>query len=173
MLRPGFPATWITSHVILPVLCLPEFVFGLALGAIFLSKPASEPRAATNDWITVAGILPCFAIFAAGAGDYLTSLTTAVCFGWAIYRLANGRGWLTNLLSSRVFLLLGGASFSVYILQGPVRLISRRLFANFHPGLDAVLSPFILISLSCLIFLFYEEPLRNVIRKFLTRPQKA
>ncbi|HUZ95819.1 MAG TPA: acyltransferase [Edaphobacter sp.] len=173
MLRPGFPATWLTRHVILPVLCLPEFVFGLALGAIFLRRQTIEPRVATNDWITAAGILPCFAILAAGAGDYLISLTTVVCFGWAIYRLADGRGWLTNVLSSKVFLLLGGASFALYILQGPVRIIAHRLFANFRPGLDAALSPFILISLSCLIFLFYEEPLRDIIRKFLTRPQKA
>lgn len=172
-LHPAMPATWLTRHVILPVLCLPEFVFGLALGAIFLRKQTSEPNVATNDWITAAGILPCLIIFAAGAGGYLVSLTAALCFGWAIYRLAKGYGWLTDLLSSRVFLLLGGASFSIYILQGLVRIGVRRLFAHFHPGLDAVLSPFILIALSCIIFLFYEEPLRNVIRKLLTRPQKA
>lgn len=173
LLHPGNPATWLTRHVILPVLCLPEFVFGLALGAIFLRKQTFEPHVATNDWITAAGILPCFLIFASGPGGYLASLTTALCFGWAIYRLADGRGWLTDLLSSKVFLLLGGASFSLYLLQGVVRMIVRRLFANLHPGLDAALAPFILIASSCIIFLFYEEPLRNVIRKFLTRPRKA
>lgn len=173
LLHPGIPPGWLSTHIILPVLCLPEFVFGLALGAIFLRKQALEPHAPSNDWITAAGILPCLLIFAAGPGGYLVSFTTAICFGWAIYRLADGHGWLTDLLSSEVFLLLGGASFSLYILQGLVRVIVRRLFAHLHPGLDAALSPFILISLSCIIFLFYEEPLRNVIRKLLTRPQKV
>jgi peptidoglycan/LPS O-acetylase OafA/YrhL len=173
MLHPTLPTTWLTRHVILPVLCLPEFVFGLALGAIFLRKQTFETHVASNDWITAAGILPCLIIFASGAGGYLASLTAAICFGWAIYRLADGRGWLTDLLSSRVFLLLGGASFSLYILQGLVRILIRRLFAHLHPGLDAVLSPFILIALSCIIFLFYEEPLRDVVRKLLIRPRKA
>lgn len=173
LLHPGLPATWLTRHVILPVLCLPEFVFGLALGAIFLRKQTLERHVSSNDWITAAGILLCLIIFAAGASGYLSSLTTAICFGWAIYRLADGHGWLTDLLSSKVFLLLGGASFSLYILQGLIRVAVHHLFASLHPGLDAVLSPFILISLSCVIFLFYEEPLRNVIRKLLTRPQKA
>jgi peptidoglycan/LPS O-acetylase OafA/YrhL len=70
-------------------------------------------------------------------------------------------------------LLLGGASYSVYLLQALIREITHKLFGRFHPGFDAVLSPIILICLSCLIFLFYEEPLRDVIRNLLLRRPTA
>jgi peptidoglycan/LPS O-acetylase OafA/YrhL len=169
LIHPLADSTWLTSHVILPVLSLPEFLLGMVLGALFLRKRDLTPSAATNDWITTVGILVCCVLIAAGLGDTLISLGAVGCFSWAIYRLADGHGWLTNLLSSRAMLLLGGASYSVYLLQALIRLITHNAFARFHPGLDAVLSPIILIFLSCLIFLFYEEPLRDVVRKLLLR----
>jgi peptidoglycan/LPS O-acetylase OafA/YrhL len=141
----------------------------MVLGALFLRKQSLQPASTTNDWITAAGILACCALIGAGVGDTLISLAAVGCFSWAIYRLADGRGWLTDLLSSRAMLLLGGASYTVYLLQSLVREITRRALVRFHPGLDAALSPIILVFLSCLIFLFYEEPLRDVVRKLLLR----
>ena len=167
--HPAVPAYWLTRHMILPVLCLPEFGFGMSLGALFLRKRALRPDSVTNDWITFAGIVPCFALISAGFGTWLSSLAAIFGFGWAIYRLADGRGWLTSFLSSRVMLLLGGASYSIYLLQSLVREASYLFFANLHPGLDAILSPLLLIGLSCLIFLFYEEPMRDLVRKLLVR----
>jgi peptidoglycan/LPS O-acetylase OafA/YrhL len=164
--HPNVPATLLTSHVILPVLCLPEFIFGMLLGAIFLQKSAFDASPATNDWITFAGIVPSLGLIAAGVGGYLTTFAAFFCFGWSIYRLASGRGWLTNLLSSRVMLLLGGASYTIYILQGLNRAWARRLL---RPGLDAIVAPIVLVGLSCLIFLFYEEPIRDLVRNLLIR----
>lgn len=163
------PPTWLVTHVLLPIVCLPEFFFGMALGALFLRKQNLNPQSSSNDWITVAGILPCLLIIGSTFNLWLISLAGAFCFGWSIYRLADGRGWLSTFLSSKPLMLLGGASFSIYLLQAPNRTISRRIFDHIHPGLDAALAPFILISVSCLIFLFYEEPLRDKIRKLLTR----
>jgi len=169
LFHPLADSTWLASHIILPVLSLPEFLLGMVLGALFLQKQNITPASPTNDWITAAGILACCALIAAGVGDTLISLAAVGCFSWAIYRLANGRGWLTYLLSSKAMLLLGGASYTVYLLQALIREATRRIFAHFHLGFDAVLSPIILICLSCLIFLFYEEPLRDVVRKLLLR----
>jgi peptidoglycan/LPS O-acetylase OafA/YrhL len=169
LFHPLMTATWLTRSIILPVLCLPEFALGMVLGALFLEKRNREPDVPTNDWITAAGILPCCVLIASGVGDLLTSLAAVLCFGWSIYRLANGRGWLTNLLSSQPMLLLGGASFSIYLLQALVREGVHRLLSRSHPGLDAALSPLILIILCCLIFLYYEEPMRDVVRNLLLR----
>jgi peptidoglycan/LPS O-acetylase OafA/YrhL len=169
LFHPLADSTWLTSHIILPVLSLPEFLLGMVLGALFLRKQNTHADSPTNDWITAAGVLACCALISAGVGDTLISLAAVGCFSWAIYRLADGRGWLTNLLSSRAMLLLGGASYTVYLLQALIREATRRIFTHFHLGLDAVFSPIILICLSCLIFLFYEEPLRDVIRKLLLR----
>ena len=167
--HPGVPDAWLSRFVILPVLSLPQFILGLLLGAIFLQKQRTTPHAVTNDWVTFAGLLPCAALVASHSGDHFVILGGVFGFGWAIFRLANGRGWLTSLLSTPVMLLLGGASFSIYLLQGLVRIISTRFFAHIHPGLDAAVSPLLLIGLSCLIFLYYEEPLRDVIRNLLVR----
>lgn len=166
------PPNWLARHILLPILCLPEFVLGMVLGALFLHKQKLKPTSSSNDWVTAAGILPCFLIIAfTPTAGYRIALAGVFCFGWAIYRLADGRGWLSALLSSKPMMLLGGASFSIYLLQAPNRIISRRLFGSLHPGLDAAFAPLILISASCLIFLFYEEPLRGLIRKLLTPSQ--
>jgi hypothetical protein len=50
-----------------------------------------------------------------------------------------------------------------------VRESAHRLLSGFRPGLDAILSPLILIVLCCLIFLYYEEPMRDVVRNLLVR----
>lgn len=172
-LHPGIPATWLTTCIILPLLCLPEFLLGMALGAIFMRKRALTPDTASNDWITFAGIVPCCVLISAGVGTFLTSLAAISLFAWSIYRLADGRGWLTAALSSRIMLLLGGASYSIYLLQSLVRETTKIFFTRLHPGLDAVLSPFFLIGLSCLIFLFYEVPMRDIVRNLLTRKQSS
>lgn len=168
MFHSGMPPSWLANHILLPVLCLPEFVFGMTLGSLFLHKQRRNPHSSSNDWITVAGIVPCFLVIGSGAGDLLVSLAGVLCFGWVIYRLADGRGWFSTILSSKPLMLLGGASYSIYLLQSPNRIIARRVFGGLHPGLDAALAPFILIGASCLIFLFYEEPLRGLIRRLLT-----
>jgi peptidoglycan/LPS O-acetylase OafA/YrhL len=169
--HPLAPPSWLTTYIILPVLCLPEFILGMALGALFMHKRHLNPDATTNDWITFAGILPCLYLIARGVNSYFLTFAAVFCFAWSIYRLADGRGWLTATLSGKLLLLLGGASYSIYILQGLIREAAHRLLANFHPGLDAAVAPIILILLSCLIFLFYEEPMRDLVRKLLVRKQ--
>lgn len=159
--------------LLLPLLCLPEFLLGVTLGALFLDKKAAQPSSSSNDWITLAGILPGLCTLGLAFNPYLLSFAATWTFAWCIYRLADGEGPLSRFLSSRVLMLLGGASFSMYLLQGPMRAIMHRLFEHVHPGLDAAVSPFVLIGVSCLIFLFYEEPMRGVLRNALTAPKTA
>ena len=164
---PGTPG----RRLLLPVLCLPDFLLGATLGALFLDKKASQPKSSSNDWITLAGILPGICVMAEAFNPYVLSLAVTWTFAWSIYRLADGRGPLSAFLSSRVLMLLGGASFSMYLLQGPMRVIVHRIFERVHPGLDAAVFPFVLIAAACLIFLFYEEPMRAVLRNVLTGPR--
>jgi len=166
-LRPVTDAPLCLRHIMLPLLCLPQFILGLLLGVIFLRK-RQRGSTPSNDWITFLVLLPCAGLIIFGS-DYLLNIGCLFGFGWAIYRLANGRGWLSRLLSTPLMLLLGGASYSIYLFQGPMREIARRLFASLHPGLDAVLAPILLIAFSCLLFLFYEEPVRDLIRKLLVQ----
>lgn len=165
--HPSIPSTWVSTHILLPVLCLPQFFLGMTLGALFLRKQSRIPDSSSNDWITLVGMLLSGFVISSGVGGYFLEVAAFVGCAWSIYRLADGRGWLTNALSNPIMMLLGGASFSVYILQGLIREYSRRAFAHTHPGLDAALSPIILIGISCLIFLYYEEPMRDKVRGLL------
>jgi peptidoglycan/LPS O-acetylase OafA/YrhL len=167
---PGMPDTTFYRHILLPVLCLPEFLFGIALGALFLHHRHVDPEdSVSKDSITLAGIIPCMVLISFGIGRALASVVAIFWFGWTIYRLANGRGWLTNLLSSKPAMLLGGASFSIYLLQSVVRESARTYLHPLHPGLDAWVAPLFLIPFSCLLYLFWEEPMRKKIRVLLDR----
>jgi len=156
--------------IFLPLLRLPEFILGMLVCSLFLSRTKEkETSFLDSDWITIACMIPPMALIASGTKSWLLSLGAIFWFLWTIYRLANGKGWLTRLLSTKFFILLGGASYSIYLLQGPVREILRR---HVHHGLDAVLSPIVLVLVSILIFLYYEEPLRERLRAVLTGPSK-
>ena len=154
----GLDDSWAARHLLLPVLCLPEFILGMILCALFQQKKASNPDGFSNDWITFAGLAPGVWIIATTDNFYWLSLAAIWSISWGIYRLADGKGPLTGLLSNRLMILLGGASYSMYLLQGPMRVIVHRVFVSSHSEFENVLYPFLLIGLSCLVFFFFEEP---------------
>ena len=90
-----------------------------------------------------------------------------VPFAMMIYGLASCSNLLTAFLSSRLMLLLGGASYSVYLLQAPfrdwVRVISESGLGE-KARLVTPLTPFLLVLFSVAVFKWFEEPLRNRIR---------
>lgn len=97
-------------------------------------------------------------------------------FGLLIYSLASSRDFLTALLSRPLMLLLGGASYSVYLLQAPVRDYVRVLISRFSLRLvvfGAPLTPLILILFSILVFRIWEEPMRHSIRRWLAFISRA
>lgn len=161
------------QKIFLPLLRLPEFFLGMLLGSLFLHRQDQSMRWWQNDWITLIVMIPPIAWIASGKFSKTVALACLFWFTWAIYRLASGKGWLTRLLSSRIFILLGGASYSIYLLQWPIRDLMRQYVAPFHPGLDAALSPILLITLSILIFLYYEEPLRERLRAVLSGSSRS
>jgi len=165
----GSPVAW----VFLPLLRIPEFCLGMLMGRLFLERDRGTSVLRHNSWITFAGMLPAIALIACSASSQVVSLAAVFWFTWAIYRLASGTGWLAELLSTKIFILLGGASYSIYLLQSPVRELLRQHVGPMHPSLDAALSPIVLIAVSIVIFLYYEEPLRERLRSALTTPHRS
>ncbi|HET9086928.1 MAG TPA: acyltransferase [Acidobacteriaceae bacterium] len=164
------PENWIHSgfllarHLPLPVLRLPEFVTGTVLGLIFLRSPGWK----------VGGLVTVLMAVLSAAGlcllpDRWASLSVAP-LALLILGLASQRGPLAWILSTRIAVLLGGASYAVYLLQLPVRIYTRLAVAELAhapQGLDAFLSPLVLLLLSTAVFLFWEEPSRRFLRKTL------
>jgi peptidoglycan/LPS O-acetylase OafA/YrhL len=77
-----------------------------------------------------------------------------------IFQLAGGYGVLTAVLSSKPLILLGGASYALYLLQGPLRAICEQYIP--HP-FDRFLSPVVTIAAAIAVFQFWEQPCRRML----------
>lgn len=147
----------------LPVLRLPEFVVGVALGLLLLrSRPRPAPRHSYLFYLAaaLALLLLCLPI-----GKWVSVVMIPTAF--MLYELAFPQGFPARLLASRPAVLLGGASYAIYLLQYPVRAGTKLVFSWLGPSfslLGSVLTPVILTAFSLVVFRYWEEPLRKSLR---------
>lgn len=139
----------------LPILRLPEFLLGLCAGLLF-RRGVRLPWAG---WISLASVAAAVAIMASGHPQLLRFIILP--FAFLIFSLAHGTGTIAKALSTKVLLLLGGASYSVYLLQEPVRILLHEWIGRQGDGLDTYLFVPVLICFAVLVFRFYEEPMRH------------
>jgi peptidoglycan/LPS O-acetylase OafA/YrhL len=145
----------------MPVQRLPEFACGILLAMRFLERrPVGNAFRIGFYLIAVAGLLSTV------HGQWLSLLVLP--FAGLIYELASSRSMLARLLSSHALVFLGGASYSIYLLQFPVRnwvRLASSSALHFPDIWGALASPLLLIAFSCLVFHFYEEPLRRLLKR--------
>lgn len=182
-------ATHVGAHgywfvYILPATRLPEFVFGMALGAIFLRMSRkSNPRSRSLVWGSVIlfgvlfslhrivpHILTYSALYLPAMGAIIFSMGLAALNGW--------KG-----LSRRWLVILGEASYSFYLLhQVLIRYLMKwRLVALAYAGHPAIVGLGIFLTASVLSVTFYyafERPVRKGIlslagRRFLPTASTA
>jgi peptidoglycan/LPS O-acetylase OafA/YrhL len=92
-----------------------------------------------------------------------------------IVLLGRDTGILSRIFSYSWLILLGEASYSLYILQRPVYGIYEKLIAghlNLPDGMHFYAYLFLLISLSILSFKLFESPMRHLINRLYKRPAK-
>jgi peptidoglycan/LPS O-acetylase OafA/YrhL len=91
-----------------------------------------------------------------------------------IFGLAFGAGLLAKVLASRSMVLLGNASYALYLLHVPVVFltytVARAWFGAESPNTWPmfVAYVFVAIGVSILAFLLVEEPMRHRLRRCLT-----
>jgi peptidoglycan/LPS O-acetylase OafA/YrhL len=172
---PDTPAVNWSPYLFNPLLHLPQFLFGVALGRMFLFGPPVSSR-----WSAV--------LFAAGAA--LTALLLgaraslpwwassnailALVFGMVIFGATQPTG-LARVLAAPVLVLAGEASYALYIVHSPLLLWWDWLqkVAGLHLPAWASFSIYFAATLgaSVLIFLFVERPARAwVLRLGRTAP---
>jgi peptidoglycan/LPS O-acetylase OafA/YrhL len=153
----------------LPVIRLPEFLAGMVLGVWLLRK--HQPSEAGAHPIRVAVALAgALVLLSAPIGPWVSLVVLP--FAVLVHELAARPSWLASFLSTRLMLLLGGASYSVYLLQYPVRSWVRLIFSKLPSpisSLGAPLTPLILILFSVVAYLCYEEPSRHALRRWFLR----
>ncbi len=142
----------------LPVLRTAEFVFGIMLCRIRLLYPTA-PKMISG---SVAGLVLTVLI---GVGlmfakDVHSKAVITVLLGLLIFHLSYETGVVSAFLSGKTVVLLGCASYAMYLLQGPVRAWCETLIK--HP-FDKFASPIIVIGGAIVVFLYYEQPARKFI----------
>ncbi len=146
----------------IPVVRLPEFLLGVLLAQRFMQGAAKS-----NDWRIAGYLLAAVAVLSTVRGEWLSLVV--VPFSGLLYELASqsaSRSWF-RWLSARWLIFLGGASYSIYLLQFPVRNWLRFALTPWGPRgymVGGLLSPFLTILTACLVFHWYEEPSRRLLK---------
>ncbi len=165
---------------VLPFSRFPEFLIGVVIGLHFLrAAPEAKPR-----WLrSLPGLLSISAAAAIlvilGSGKvprlWLNNALLAPLFALLTYALASKGGLLRKLLSIRWIVVLGDASYSIYILQEPLHrwaiLASKRLafMPEFRSAEFFILYAAVLIAFSVAALYWVEAPSRVLLKRVLTR----
>lgn len=151
----------------LPVLRLPEFLLGVVLGLVFLRAP-HRPTRRWAVWLSIAVMVSIHATIR-GQWVSLIMLPDALL----VYELAHEGGVINHFLSRKTMMLLGGAAYSMYLLQFPMRRAMEWIFAHFLPRLSNIgpplITPLLLVGVAVVVHLRFEEPVRRELRRWFAK----
>jgi peptidoglycan/LPS O-acetylase OafA/YrhL len=152
---------WIWMISTLPIMRLPEFVLGMVLARMFLARP--ELRIEHRDTLSILAFMGILTVLAFRPGQgILTPVLLTPLFALLIYALASGPGILSGFLSLPFLVLLGEASYALYILQVPIMDAVFRMVGN--NGRTFLLAIVTLTAFSIASYLYFETPVRRWIR---------
>jgi len=144
----------------LPVLRLPEFLVGVALGLLFL-RSGQRPRRSVLFYLAAASAV---VVLSLPIGNWVSIVMIPASY--MLYELAFSDALPARLFSSGPLVLLGGASYAIYLLQYPVRAWTKLLFSYAGASfsfLGIALTPVLLTVFSIAVFRYWEEPVRKLL----------
>jgi len=168
---------WVNFVKFNPVMHIPEFCIGIVIGRVHsLLRAQNDFLIRKGYWLYLPGIvLELVAIWTSESTLYpflhnglLLPLHSIVILGFAL-----DGGILARVLSFRHFVLLGNASYSIYIFQSPVAgwvyFIAKRWFHTQPGGLGiTLLFVSVLTGFSLVVFRVIEEPANRLLKGKLT-----
>ncbi|MFB9991315.1 acyltransferase family protein [Deinococcus oregonensis] len=158
-----------------PLFRLPEFLLGILLGWQLLQVKGAG-RAAL--W-SVVGLVGSAALMVWGHTVFppiLNKVMIVPFLALLLWGLAHGRGWVARVFAWSPLVVLGEASYSLYILHVPVYLWLSSAWRRVLPGVPQELAFFlvylaVLIPLSLVTYLALERPAQRLLRRrWQTRP---
>lgn len=174
------PTMVLTAISYFPLLHLPEFLLGVVVGKLFLAYDATvHDRAdrARARWGVVAdcAILAYPALLAATPAlpyPLLHNGLLAPVFALIIFALAAGDGAASRVLSWAPLLLLGEASYGLYLFHLPLLSRVREVGAAVGASWDRWWQPVVVaavasLALSVAVLKLVEEPARRSVRRRL------
>jgi peptidoglycan/LPS O-acetylase OafA/YrhL len=165
-------AGFFVRYVPLPALRIPEFLLGVVMGLRFLRAGSTERRPG-RPVVVYAAVLGTIASLSLPIGDWVSLVILP--FSVLVYELACGGTLLTRFLSTRFMVLLGGASYSIYLLRYPVTMWTRVVVEKLPPAFvraGELLTPLVLILFSIAVFHYWEEPARKALRNWFTKQRQ-
>lgn len=164
-IAPGSTVDGGLAAIPLPILRLPEFLLGIILGQILFSYGGH----ALPKWASAAMLACALAIVALMASGQHIPGFISLGFAALIVFSAISSGPIYAILSNRFLVLLGGASYAIYLLQMGVHSIVEAAFGAEHQAAARAVFPIALIGVSVVVFIFFEEPARKYIRARLSK----
>ena len=153
---------WLSNLKFNPLVRLPEFLIGIALGRHFVVSP---PRS-SGLWLVLLGAISVLLLLCFSESIPYVLLHNgllALPFAAIVYGLALGGGLIGRALSTAAAVRLGEASYALYILHSPIGWWFGYL--NLGSGVGRFASATIAaLVLSILVNRFLEEPLRQKLR---------
>jgi peptidoglycan/LPS O-acetylase OafA/YrhL len=159
-----------STTIWIPVLRSAEFVYGVMLCRLTVFYPGLSKTIGGHLYeFLLSGLM--LIVLSVATDAHVKGLFT-VLVGVLIFQLSGGYGAISAALSSKPLILLGGASYALYLLAGPIRAICERFIP--HPW-DKFISPALVFSAAIAVFLLWEQPCRKTIlsayRSFRSRPR--
>jgi peptidoglycan/LPS O-acetylase OafA/YrhL len=155
---------------LIPVTRLPEFIVGICLGLLFCRR-THPGRVAwrTLGLLGTCAVLTALIILLPPKPSPLVQMGVLVpLFALGIWLLAGGVAWNGLLLGTRPLVLLGGASYALYLLHGTLMgyalALNTRTLSLPHNAVALLMVP-PAIALSLVLFKKVEEPGREWLRR--------
>jgi peptidoglycan/LPS O-acetylase OafA/YrhL len=161
-----------------PLVRLPEFLLGIALGKFWLTRKCGDfdrylPYIATASAL----LLVAFLSLDAPESVFMNGATAPLMMA-LIYSLACGRGVLAWCLSTRPMVLLGEASYSLYLFHWPLWFLITDFLVNHLERFQKGPSHFVAcvlptLAASILTFKLLEQPANRFLKKALSSRKEA
>lgn len=157
--------------IYLPVLHIMQFVGGILLARVFESLTSSEERRGWLQHLTVPVILAAAAVFwciirwpGVIAKPILHDGGLLLLFAPLILVFASGQPFITRLFSNSWLVLLGEASYGLYLWHIVLWHYLAYLFIGPVVGWAYVIYLLTAVALSIISFRFFEQPTRHWLR---------
>lgn len=166
---------WWDFALFFPLVHLPQFIFGMALGRLYLFGPKVSPRIHVVMFcVGATALLLVFGLHWLFPWWVRTDAVLVLLFGLVIYGAARAESAF-RVLASPWMMLLGEASYSIYILHVAIVVWwnwfmskAQALGWSLPSPVNTAVYFALVISVSILTFRFVETPLR---RRISGRPE--
>ena len=171
---------WRTFFSSFPVFHLPQFIIGI-LGAVFLKFRSKISLNITNNNINinllVLAILIILAIIYCTQiipGRLLNNGLLSPFFALLLFLLSLEKSFLNRILSAKTLIVLGEASYFIYIFQEPIRswikLVLSKLNLTFTPSI--FLFYLCILCIFSVFFVPFDNRLRSLLKLYFKENEK-